>query len=301
VSPQVSVIIPVVERAALVGNAVQSVLAQSFGDLEVILVDDGSSTDLGAALGDFGDGRVRWIRHDRNQGAAAARNSGIRASRASYVAFLDSDDCWRENKLELQLASLREHPTARASCTGFALHRPNKTEPELSSERNHSDWFAHLMWGCNLSFGSTLVAERSVFDEVGLFDEAFRRFEDWDWALRLVKGRGLILLETILCDVHVSGIANAADVERCLNLIFEKHRAAARAHGFKANRRFRSSIWLERSALSYRSGDYPRAVVQLLRSYALHPLRNTAFYRQMLRHLFRISGPSEERRTTESD
>lgn len=284
----VSVVVPVFERASVLPAAVQSILAQSVSDIEVLIVDDGSSVDLRAELGSFCDARVRWLRHPTNLGVAAARNSGVREAQAPYVAFLDSDDRWKPDKLERQLEAMNDPGSGiQGSCTGFSLFRPGREEPEVSREVNHADWFFHLMWGCNLSLGSTLMVERSSFDQFGYFDERFRRFEDWDWALRFVQRRRLILVTDTLCDIHISGPASPADVEAGLDLMCEKHLAAALARGFSAGRRFRSSLLLERAALAYRSGDHRLAVTRLLRAYTMFPFRNLAFYRQMLRHLVR--------------
>ena len=289
----VSVVVPVFERASVLPGAVHSILAQTVSEIELLIVDDGSSIDLGGEFGNFGDNRVRWIRHPENLGVAAARNTGVREAKAPYVAFLDSDDRWKPNKLECQLnASEQAGSGVHATCTGFALFRPGSEVPEVSQEVSHVDWFLHLMWGCNLSLGSTLMVERSSFDQFGYFDERFRRFEDWDWALRFVQRRRLMLVPETLCDIYVTGPASATDVEAGLDLMGKKHMASAVARGFTASRRFRSSLLLERSALAYRSGDYRLAVTRLLRSYATYPLRNLAFYRQMLRHLVRTVGSS---------
>src|SRR5688572_28062706 len=93
-TPAVSVVIPVYNRPDAVRRAIQSVLGQTDQDFEIIVVDDGSTEAVAAAVASIPDRRVRLIRHDRNRGGSAARNTGIRASKAPLVAFLDSDDEW---------------------------------------------------------------------------------------------------------------------------------------------------------------------------------------------------------------
>src|SRR5262245_26703612 len=116
--PVVSVIVPVYNRVDLLKDAVRSVLAQSFADFELIVVDDGSTADIAGALRPFEDGRIRLMRHDVNRGAAAARNSGIAEARGKFCAFLHSDDQWHPEKLARQVAFMSKGlPERPLSCT----------------------------------------------------------------------------------------------------------------------------------------------------------------------------------------
>lgn len=101
--PLVSVIIPVYNRAATIQRAVDSVLRQSYKELEIIIVDDCSSDDTVRVVNSYQDKRIKLICLSRNSGANTARNTGIRAAKGEYIAFQDSDDEWLENKLELQM------------------------------------------------------------------------------------------------------------------------------------------------------------------------------------------------------
>src|SRR5690348_15078750 len=122
--PRVSVIVPVFNRAATIGRAVASVVVQTMADWELIVVDDGSADDPAGALAALSDARLRLLRHERNRGAAAARNTGIAAARAPLIAFLDSDDEWLPEKLARQVAAVeRAGPALGALCTAFRLRR----------------------------------------------------------------------------------------------------------------------------------------------------------------------------------
>lgn len=99
----VSVIIPAYNRADLLPRAIDSVLAQTYQHFEIIIVDDASTDDTQAVVQAIGDRRIRYLRHERNQGGASARNTGIDAASGEFVAFLDSDDVWLPEKLERQL------------------------------------------------------------------------------------------------------------------------------------------------------------------------------------------------------
>src|SRR5215470_7379907 len=106
-NPKVSVVIPTYNRAAKVQKGIRSALAQTFSDLEVIVVDDGSADDTGKVLAEaFGD-RIRYC-YQSNQGASAARNKGITEARGEWIAFLDSDDEWEHDKLEWQFQALQQ-------------------------------------------------------------------------------------------------------------------------------------------------------------------------------------------------
>lgn len=112
--PLVSVVIPVFNRAAIIADAIKSCLAQSYPHLELLLVDDCSDDDLEGALLPWAQNpSVRLLRHERNRGVSAARNTGVGAAKGAYVAFLDSDDAWLPEKLERQiaLARLQESPS----------------------------------------------------------------------------------------------------------------------------------------------------------------------------------------------
>jgi glycosyltransferase involved in cell wall biosynthesis len=114
-NPKVSVVIPTYNRAATVGKSIESVLAQTVTDLEVIVVDDGSSDDTGKILGEaFGD-RIRYY-HQPNQGASVARNKGVTEARGEWIAFLDSDDRWEKDKLEWQFKALERFSPQCGAC-----------------------------------------------------------------------------------------------------------------------------------------------------------------------------------------
>ena len=100
--PKVSVVIPTYQHAHFVAQAISSVLSQTYCDLEVIVVDDGSTDDTQEIVAGFGE-QIRVVQHEKNSGLSAARNTGIQLSRGEYVAFLDADDIWLPEKLEKQI------------------------------------------------------------------------------------------------------------------------------------------------------------------------------------------------------
>ena len=107
----VSVILCTYNRAQLLARAIRSVLAQTYLSFELIVVDDGSTDNIQELVGQFNDQRIRYLAHQRNKGLSAARNTGLHQAIGKYVAFIDSDDEWEENKLEKQMAFLADKPT----------------------------------------------------------------------------------------------------------------------------------------------------------------------------------------------
>ncbi len=105
--PTVSVIIPTYNRAHLLGRAIESVLDQTYQDFEIIVVDDASADETEEVVKSFGDDRINHIRHQKNKGGSAARNTGIKAARGEFIAFLDSDDEWVPKKLEKEIDRLQ--------------------------------------------------------------------------------------------------------------------------------------------------------------------------------------------------
>ena len=195
--PTVSVIVPVFNRQDVLPRALDSVLAQTYDDYELIVVDDGSATLVNVTIQQPG---IRVVRHETNLGAAAARNTGVGAARGRYVAFLDSDDTWHPEKLARQVAFMEADASCRALCTGFALSNDGKAfdsrlPPPVSN-------LNEILWGCRVSPGTTLMVERTLFEETGPMDETLGRLEDWDWMLRAAEHAPFMGLRQVLADVH---------------------------------------------------------------------------------------------------
>jgi glycosyltransferase involved in cell wall biosynthesis len=193
-SPRFSVIIPAYNAARTVSSAIASVLAQSVSDLEVVVVDDGSSDETGDVVGRIADPRVRLITQS-NRGLPAARNAGIAAARGEYIAFLDSDDLLLLDYLELSERALREHERAGFAYTdayvfddvsgrvrqrsAMARNRPPDPAP---AER---DAFLLELLERNFVFVAVTVP-KLVLDAVGGFDESRTSSEDYELWLRIV-------------------------------------------------------------------------------------------------------------------
>jgi glycosyltransferase involved in cell wall biosynthesis len=179
-APLVSVVIPTRNRLSLLAQTLHTVLAQRV-ELEVVVVDEGSSDATPVWLASHGDPRVRSIRHDEPHGPPAARNAGVALARGRWVAFVDDDDLWLPEKLETQLNAANVH--GRAWAYGGALDFTS--EPRLLRIVAPGD--AHdLPWRNTVpGGGSNVIVQREALEGVGPFDESLRKVEDWELWIRL--------------------------------------------------------------------------------------------------------------------
>ena len=192
--PLVSVIIPTFNRASMVVEAVDSVLAQSYHPLEIIVVDDGSTDDTEVRLAGYGE-RIKVIRRSLNRGVSAARNCGIRRSCGSYVALLDSDDLWLPDKIECQVDFFLKQPEARICQTEEIWIRRGKRVNPRRKHRKYSGYiFPHCLPLCIVS-PSAVMIKQELLSQVGLFDEQLPACEDYDLWLRIAAHYPIFLLE----------------------------------------------------------------------------------------------------------
>ncbi|NWG13819.1 MAG: glycosyltransferase [Acidobacteria bacterium] len=179
----VSVVIPAYNQARYLTEALQSVMIQTLGDLEIILVDDGSTDQTAQIVKGISDPRLRYIYQD-NRGLSAARNTGMRSSSGEYLTFLDSDDLFLPSKLELLVRAMESHPEAGiAAGQAIPIDDQGNRIGKVFTKRL-PDYPAELLLGNPLHVGSVLL-RRSWQQKVGYFDENLRSYEDWDMWLRL--------------------------------------------------------------------------------------------------------------------
>ena len=187
--PKVSVIVPTHNRALALCRAVDSVLNQSFRDLEVLIIDDASTDHTADFVADCGDERVRYYRHDQNRGESASTNTGLLLARGEYIAFLHDDDVWLHEKLAKQVALLdASAPRVGAVYTGYTridLNSGKQIATVLPKERG--DVLHALCAGNCIGGPSMVLVRRDCFDQVGRFDEQLVAWPDYDMWIRLAR------------------------------------------------------------------------------------------------------------------
>ncbi len=193
----VSVIIPTYNRAEKVIRAISSVLSQTFRDFEIIVVDDGSDDHTGKNLSKF-ENKIILVNHIKNRGVSAARNTGIAKAKGEFIAFLDSDDYWIPEKLEVQAAFFKENPSAVACQTEEIWIRKGKRVNPMNRHRKPSgDIFEPSLKLCLVS-PSAVMLRRSLLNEVGLFNEDYPVCEDYDLWLRISRKYPVYLIKDAL-------------------------------------------------------------------------------------------------------
>jgi glycosyltransferase involved in cell wall biosynthesis len=191
--PAVSVIIPTYNRVAMVREAIESVLAQSYADRELIVVDDGSTDETEAAIASLIP-QLTYV-YQEHRGVSAARNRGASLARGKYLAFLDSDDLWLKDKLQRQMRFMESHPEARICYTDEIWIRRGVRVNPMKKHRKYSGMiFPHCLPLCIISPSSALFA-RGLFEEAGMFDEALAVCEDYDLWLRIAARQPIYLVD----------------------------------------------------------------------------------------------------------
>ncbi len=180
-----SVIIPTFNRAAFLREAIDSVLAQTEKDFELIIVDDGSTDYTRELVAEYGD-RVRYV-FQPNAGPSAARNLGIRHASGKLITFLDSDDLWLPHKLARQREWMAAHPQARLCYTDEIWIRRGVRVNQKKIHAKSGGWIYPLCLPRCIISPSSVLMRRELFDAVGLFDEQLPVCEDYDLWLRVAS------------------------------------------------------------------------------------------------------------------
>lgn len=222
--PLVSVIVPFYNGKRFIGEAIDSVLNQTYQSLEIIIVDDGSTDDPESAVGPFlSDPRIKLIKHGQNKGISAARNTGIKASGGEFIAFLDQDDMWLPEKLERQVIIFENSPSDVGLVFSnvntiddrgtikeyFSMHgvpsNINSLPPQKVLEALFLVYFIPMV---------TVLVRRECFGGVGLLDESIKGgADDYDFCLRVAAKYRIKYLNIPLALHRVHG-ANYSNMER---------------------------------------------------------------------------------------
>ena len=212
--PIITVAIPVYNGAKTIRATLDSILQQSLADIEIVVIDDGSTDDTVSVVRQIDDSRIRLMSYP-NQGLAASRNRGIQQSQCEFISFIDADDLWTPDKLRDQLAVLRPNPTAAVAyswtdcvdCSGDFCRRGS----HISAQGNVYD---KLLLGNFLDSGSNALFRKSVFDTVGQFDESLKAAEDWDMFLRIACDHEFMAVSNVQVLYRLSAQSMSTNLSR---------------------------------------------------------------------------------------
>jgi len=273
--PRVSIILPVFNRAATIRRCVDSVRSQTLPDWELVAVDDASSDGSAAIIAAYGDARIRILRHERNRGAAAARNTAMRDARGEYLAWIDSDDEWLPDKLAQQLALLAATGAEACACDYFMSTAGHEHPVRIPTSE---DWRRTLHTECRLAAGSTLLVRRACLEKIGLLDEALRSHEDWDWCLRLTQHFRLVVVPELLARIHYGGPRDPRVAAECDRAFFEKNVAEFAHYGPAHLRQVRGLHHARNVVAAFSVGEFRLGARALGRALAAKPLLPPARY-----------------------
>ncbi|TAJ08936.1 MAG: glycosyltransferase family 2 protein [Nitrospirae bacterium] len=284
---KVSVVIPVCNGERYLGEALDSVFAQTFRDYEVICVDDGSMDGSVAIIKGY-DERVTLIQQP-NAGQGAARNTGVRQGVSAYVAFLDQDDRWYPHKLQQQVVALESDPGAvLAYCNSDRMDyegRLLQVGATLAENETALESPLGRLTGEGLILPSAMMVRRDTFERVGGFDLMLRGFEDFDLSARLKQqGRFIFLEDSGMCyRVHAEGFCRAGG----LHVIQSRARFLDRMRVHYAGDRTKESLINAMQAECYsdwglqelKAGSRANGRRMLVRSLRCNPLKFRTYTR----------------------
>jgi len=180
---KVTVIIPTYNRAEVLERALKSVLSQTYGNFEIIVIDDGSTDSTDSVISKYAD-KIRYF-SKLHAGVSAARNLGLEKSVGTWVCFLDSDDYWLPGKLERQMVYIAENPGMMVVQTDEKWIRKGILVNPMKKHQKYDGWiFKHCLPLCIVSPSAVMVHQK-VFNDIGVFDESFPVCEDYDLWLRI--------------------------------------------------------------------------------------------------------------------
>ncbi|MCM3597512.1 glycosyltransferase family 2 protein [Metabacillus idriensis] len=184
--PLVSVIIPTYNRGYLIEKTIRSVLNQTYTNLELIVVDDASIDDTECKLSSISDSRLKYIRLSENTNGTRPRNLGIEMSSGEYIAFLDSDDEWQEDKIEKQLEFIGDSISNDFICFTNVIKNNGKENLEIKQMHydNKEDIMDYILIGGNIVQTSTYLLPAEIAKEIK-FNPLLKKHQDWDFCIRL--------------------------------------------------------------------------------------------------------------------
>lgn len=286
-SPTVSVVIPTCDRPELLKRAIDSVLRQTFSDLELIVVDDGINEKAETSVKTFSDPRVHYL-VSGGRGGSAARNMGIKSSKGTYVAFLDDDDIWVPDKLEKQVALLSSSSTDVGFCFS-AVKRDlgNGLEEITNVPQGVGDYFERVLTRFSGILTITLIVKKEVFDKVGGFDESLPSHQEAELMIRIAeKYKGVGLNESLAVVLESEGHSHIGkDIPKRIKgreLLLAKHQDLFVSRpSVYAKHLFGLAMWYRDSGETQQARDYMKKALQVKFSF-----RYLAHYITMMLWIF---------------
>lgn len=286
-SPLISIIITAFNRADIIERAIKSALEQTIQDTEVIVVDDASTDNTVEVVKSLSDPRIKLIKNQKNLGIGGAKNVGIQNATGIYVAFLDSDDDWVAHKLETQLEALKNSSdNILLSFSAFWVYRLDTGKIVTRRPRKYNSWLNSILLGETFSLGSTLLAKRDLFDEIGLFNVNLTRLQDRDWTIRyLEKHPKWIYIEEPLARIYNSGWPSAEQVEHSTRALYEANKERLDNIASGSASIFQESLRFEVAVTYYRQGEIAKGFFLMLGILIRRPMSIGYYTRRLFKKI----------------
>lgn len=225
-NPLVSVVIPTYNKAQYLKKAIESVLNQTYKAIEMIIIDDGSTDNTQQVVKSFNDPKIIYI-WQKNKGPAAAKNTGIKKAQGKYIAFLDSDDLWLEEKLEKQLEFMEKNPEMSLLGTGcYEIDSQGKIlGKKIFPKKNEN--LQKILIRYNPFIQSSVLVKKEVFDKIKGYDENFSESEDYEFWLRVARYYKIANLPELLVmkRYHSENLSPEKDKKQLFYVLRAKRRA----------------------------------------------------------------------------
>lgn len=273
--PLISVIIPTFNNAQFIEEAVQSVLGQSYRNLEIIVVDDGSTDNTRDVLRKYKND-ITYLSQN-NRGPSSARNYGARTARADHIAFLDADDVWFPEKLEAQMELMFRNPTVGwVGCGAYTTDSAGRIEKQyIPAKYQTRQEFLKDLQSRKLSFNPSIVlVKRECMDRVGGFNDALHYGEDWDLWLRIAKHYEVEFIRKALVKVRMyGGYRPYQQVEVMKSNIHRIISDNLNQEGWRTRGPLYSALYRDLAGLCLEKNRRGMAAIYALRSLLFYPLR----------------------------
>lgn len=280
VTPLITVIIPTYNLDRYVRSAIDSVLRQTYRNVEIIVVDDGSNDNTRDIVKIYEKKRVNYI-FKENGGLASARNAGVANSSGELIAFLDADDVWIENKLTVQFENMLKRKTALVGCGYYWVDTDLNILEQVSPDdfKDRGDLLSKLLLN-NVIYGSGsgVLLKRECFERVGFFDENLSGAEDWDMWLRIAKYFEISFVKEPLVKIRcrLDSMSSARNAEKMLKnelLVLDKFFDKSDISGSIQKKRKSYSYRYYKAALAFKEGlNHRKALGSCLNALTIDPL-----------------------------
>ena len=275
--PLVSVVIPTYGRPLLLERCIDSVLHQTYKNIEIIVVDD-NDPDADARKKTeeimqkyLGNPMFIYLQHDRNRNGSAARNTGLRAASGKYITFVDDDDELKSKKISRQVSALESRGESWVACyTAYEIIKGQGNKKRSSEHKSGDCYIYALMRTMFMGSGSNLLIRKSIVDEIKGYDESFSRNQDIEFLVRVLEKGKLIYIDEVLLEIHQEDRGRKGhtfeEIDRNARMFLVKYRDNMEKLSPKEKKRVISVISLERCKIAFRKKEYRKGMSILFKN-----------------------------------